>query len=156
MSGTTNISGDLPGAPDAPCRLVASLSPRSSARGGTDPSDGGGAHRTRRQRPYRARAGASAAALPRGARRGLDELRGAVEGGARARGHREASPRQGRLVQAPARQSLYGGAGVRRGGRAGRSEEHTSELQSPCNLVCRLLLEKKKQESTARIERRSA
>src|ERR1039457_7322776 len=27
--------------------------------------------------------------------------------------------------------------------RARRSEEHTSELQSPCNLVCRLLLEKK-------------
>src|SRR5256885_10383040 len=27
--------------------------------------------------------------------------------------------------------------------RRGRSEEHTSELQSPCNLVCRLLLEKK-------------
>src|ERR1039457_6839703 len=29
-----------------------------------------------------------------------------------------------------------------------RSEEHTSELQSPCNLVCRLLLEKKKARST--------
>src|SRR5256885_7209683 len=29
-------------------------------------------------------------------------------------------------------------------GRQARSEEHTSELQSPCNLVCRLLLEKKK------------
>src|SRR5256885_11800200 len=29
-----------------------------------------------------------------------------------------------------------------------RSEEHTSELQSPCNLVCRLLLEKKKKSST--------
>src|SRR5256885_12801508 len=29
-----------------------------------------------------------------------------------------------------------------------RSEEHTSELQSPCNLVCRLLLEKKKQTYT--------
>src|SRR5256885_12738241 len=29
-------------------------------------------------------------------------------------------------------------------GRLCRSEEHTSELQSPCNLVCRLLLEKKK------------
>src|SRR2546426_7656404 len=29
-------------------------------------------------------------------------------------------------------------------GGEGRSEEHTSELQSPCNLVCRLLLEKKK------------
>src|SRR5256885_12075760 len=32
----------------------------------------------------------------------------------------------------------------RRRRRRGRSEEHTSELQSPCNLVCRLLLEKKK------------
>src|SRR5205807_9941209 len=32
----------------------------------------------------------------------------------------------------------------RRGTAARRSEEHTSELQSPCNLVCRLLLEKKK------------
>src|SRR2546426_8589492 len=29
-----------------------------------------------------------------------------------------------------------------------RSEEHTSELQSPCNLVCRLLLEKKKRNNT--------
>src|SRR5256885_12278599 len=29
-----------------------------------------------------------------------------------------------------------------------RSEEHTSELQSPCNLVCRLLLEKKKKTRT--------
>src|SRR5256885_3331378 len=42
------------------------------------------------------------------------------------------------------------GADVRDSGRqfqpdaAHRSEEHTSELQSPCNLVCRLLLEKKK------------
>src|SRR5256885_9119294 len=40
------------------------------------------------------------------------------------------------------------GARRRRGVRAraahARSEEHTSELQSPCNLVCRLLLEKKK------------
>src|SRR5256885_11401948 len=33
--------------------------------------------------------------------------------------------------------------GERQGPRR-RSEEHTSELQSPCNLVCRLLLEKKK------------
>src|SRR5256885_10989261 len=30
---------------------------------------------------------------------------------------------------------------------AARSEEHTSELQSPCNLVCRLLLEKKNKAS---------
>src|SRR5256885_10393778 len=41
-----------------------------------------------------------------------------------------------------------------------RSEEHTSELQSPCNLVCRLLLEKKNQQvpyscdaATARADR---
>src|SRR5256885_5034474 len=32
-----------------------------------------------------------------------------------------------------------------------RSEEHTSELQSPCNLVCRLLLEKKKRENALRL-----
>src|SRR5256885_6950413 len=32
-----------------------------------------------------------------------------------------------------------------------RSEEHTSELQSPCNLVCRLLLEKKKKDSTREV-----
>src|SRR5256885_7254317 len=35
-------------------------------------------------------------------------------------------------------------AGFLLGAAESRSEEHTSELQSPCNLVCRLLLEKKK------------
>src|SRR5256885_12159291 len=35
----------------------------------------------------------------------------------------------------------------------GRSEEHTSELQSPCNLVCRLLLEKKKRNTPGTISR---
>src|SRR2546426_8452783 len=35
----------------------------------------------------------------------------------------------------------------------GRSEEHTSELQSPCNLVCRLLLEKKKKKANKLYER---
>src|SRR2546426_9125364 len=34
-----------------------------------------------------------------------------------------------------------------------RSEEHTSELQSPCNLVCRLLLEKKKKKELKRCPR---
>src|SRR2546426_6904468 len=34
-----------------------------------------------------------------------------------------------------------------------RSEEHTSELQSPCNLVCRLLLEKKKRYLTPLLRR---
>src|SRR5688500_19288330 len=42
-------------------------------------------------------------------------------------------------VRAPDRQAL----GEQEAAVA-RSEEHTSELQSPCNLVCRLLLEKKK------------
>src|SRR5256885_3137631 len=36
---------------------------------------------------------------------------------------------------------------VAEGRQALRSEEHTSELQSPCNIVCRLLLEKKKKEN---------
>src|SRR2546426_8380851 len=40
------------------------------------------------------------------------------------------------------RGGLAGGPGFE----PGRSEEHTSELQSPCNLVCRLLLEKKKRD----------
>src|SRR2546426_9244603 len=51
----------------------------------------------------------------------------------------------------PARASSRDRASTPRRRRAGRrrrgvdrSEEHTSELQSPCNLVCRLLLEKKK------------
>src|SRR2546426_6030963 len=39
------------------------------------------------------------------------------------------------------------GGCVRTAGVKGRSEEHTSELQSPCNLVCRLLLEKKKKKT---------
>src|SRR5256885_11841657 len=38
----------------------------------------------------------------------------------------------------------------------GRSEEHTSELQSPCNLVCRLLLEKKKKHALSTAHHPSA
>src|SRR5688500_19843526 len=49
--------------------------------------------------------------------------------------------RQPRLRQV--RRELRG-PGVSGHERGRRSEEHTSELQSPCNLVCRLLLEKKK------------
>src|SRR5256885_12955147 len=37
-----------------------------------------------------------------------------------------------------------------------RSEEHTSELQSPCNLVCRLLLEKKKEHSSSSVSCRNS
>src|SRR5256885_3863798 len=78
------------------------------------------------------------------------------------------------MIRRPPRSTLFpyttlfrsGGRGRRRGAvhaghglehgdcrrrHRGRSEEHTSELQSPCNLVCRLLLEKKKNTySTAR------
>src|SRR5947208_11773014 len=39
---------------------------------------------------------------------------------------------------------------------AARSEEHTSELQSPDHLVCRLLLEKKKKKETSNIEKDKA
>src|SRR5256885_7511691 len=42
------------------------------------------------------------------------------------------------------RRRLIRGKGLRHQLIFRRSEEHTSELQSPCNLVCRLLLEKKK------------
>src|SRR5256885_5689570 len=59
--------------------------------------------------------------------------------------------RQGRSAGSPRPLQWVAGhpGGVPRGTRPAvspevRSEEHTSELQSPCNLVCRLLLEKKK------------
>src|SRR5438093_9402569 len=67
--------------------------------------------------------------------------------GAARRGHPElgvAEYRQPAAAQAPAGQQAH-----RRGADARvRSEEHTSELQSLTNLVCRLLLEKKKKKST--------
>src|SRR5256885_6293231 len=44
------------------------------------------------------------------------------------------------------RSRILGARIVRGRHRQIRSEEHTSELQSPCNLVCRLLLEKKKKD----------
>src|SRR5256885_13209678 len=47
----------------------------------------------------------------------------------------------------PGRDQRYACRAIARIGE--RSEEHTSELQSPCNLVCRLLLEKKKKVSAA-------
>src|SRR5256885_11042318 len=60
---------------------------------------------------------------------------------ARVHPGREAGDRQALPAPAPARRD-----GPHRGA-GGRSEEHTSELQSPCNLVCRLLLEKKKKQT---------
>src|SRR5256885_4697004 len=46
-------------------------------------------------------------------------------------------------VRPPERDGDGTGVSATVGRRYWRSEEHTSELQSPCNLVCRLLLEKK-------------
>src|SRR4051794_41564078 len=66
----------------------------------------------------------------------------------RRRGQPRRPPRAGRPgrdVTAHRRAALGDRARARRGRRARRSEEHTSELQSPVHLVCRLLLEKKKQ-----------
>src|SRR2546426_2033495 len=50
------------------------------------------------------------------------------------------------LMEKPLADTIAGAEELVRGAaaRGARSEEHTSELQSPCNLVCRLLLEKKK------------
>src|SRR5205807_6644288 len=69
---------------------------------------------------------------------------------------RSPSARPRPALSAPRARGAGGPAGLRvsalsqarpahAGGGAARSEEHTSELQSPCNLVCRLLLEKKKE-----------
>src|SRR2546422_1440794 len=59
--------------------------------------------------------------------------------------------RAGRGVGAPLRAGAVGDRQGRRPGHAGgRSEEHTSELQSRLHLVCRLLLEKKKKKSTSK------
>src|SRR5256885_10621543 len=61
--------------------------------------------------------------------------------------------RTGARVRSVERDPLAEWCGWRRkvgsGRRSARSEEHTSELQSPCNLVCRLLLEKKNTRSSA-------
>src|SRR5256885_15119532 len=56
---------------------------------------------------------------------------------ARRAARRSGRPREHRSARARRR-------AAESSGRSPRSEEHTSELQSPCNLVCRLLLEKKK------------
>src|SRR5256885_7821698 len=52
---------------------------------------------------------------------------------------------------APHSQAQAAGRLSASGANGSRSEEHTSELQSPCNLVCRLLLEKKKSEAVRTI-----
>src|SRR5205807_9637075 len=74
--------------------------------------------------------------------RPLAGRRGADRGGLQPERHRP-RPDRGR----PGRRREPAGRGAVGSARpVARSEEHTSELQSPCNLVCRLLLEKKKKD----------
>src|SRR2546426_9251228 len=72
-------------------------------------------------------------------------FRSARAGADGGEGHRSVG-RAGRVEQLPAQQQAAPAVDVEPHALpiGGRSEEHTSELQSPCNLVCRLLLEKKK------------
>src|SRR2546425_12110911 len=108
---------------------------------------------TRRRRPPRrahphgrdaARDGASAGGG--GASRPAGVGRGAGLGADRRRGRPRGPGARGRFfVRArAARTEPHPGVAGRGGGAGGRSEEHTSELQSLAYLVCRLLLEKKK------------
>src|SRR5256885_16704012 len=65
----------------------------------------------------------------------------------RARKPRSSTAETARPTSSPTRRSTSSASTwlpSRGRSRRRRSEEHTSELQSPCNLVCRLLLEKKK------------
>src|SRR2546426_7810637 len=113
----------------------------------------------------RARRGSVDAALRVGGRQGAPPQDGARGGAQRAaerhRGedrrlgerarvahHARAAVRRRRGARDPADGDRVPARAAARSARAAlrlrRSEEHTSELQSPCNLVCRLLLEKKK------------
>src|SRR5256885_13219568 len=65
----------------------------------------------------------------------------ALQGARRAREHEWVQPENGHALDVV---YLHRRAHRFDSARQDRSEEHTSELQSPCNLVCRLLLEKKK------------
>src|SRR5256885_8917328 len=64
--------------------------------------------------------------------------------------------RRGARAPDTARAAHHGGELVQISPQGGRSEEHTSELQSPCNLVCRLLLEKKKKYTHSQLPRKYA
>src|SRR2546430_6758304 len=75
----------------------------------------------------------------RWAKRGRETCRGTCS----LRGHSERRTPMNRIAR---------GCELKSGGFARRSEEHTSELQSQSNLVCRLLLEKKKKQKYADLQ----
>src|SRR2546430_3042732 len=77
-----------------------------------------------------------------------DHLLGQLPRRAAVRRDDPAAPRSPRLL--PSRHHSLQSSGSYARGHCERSEEHTSELQSQSNLVCRLLLEKKKKMTTPR------
>src|SRR5690606_39512266 len=87
-------------------------------------------------------------------RRSSDLTRGVVVHRVREPRRRDERRRreQGRGVREGRGRRVATGARARAGGRRARSEEHTSELQSRENLVCRLLLEKKKNKENRQID----
>src|SRR5205807_5861890 len=112
------------------------LTDRLDRRGRPTEHDGATRHRGASPRPERQRKRAKSCEL----RRGQSE---SISRSARYPHleERQKSDQRGNVVgAAPPRNRR----GFRARGARARSEEHTSELQSPCNLVCRLLLEKKK------------
>src|SRR5690606_5550798 len=128
--------GDASGAAGDPgrgARPAAAHPARAAARAGAGERLGGSARGGAARAPRRARArrGRAARAGGRGRRRGAPAVRGGPPGAGRARRCGAAPP-----PRVP-------GRGTARRPRGRRSEEHTSELQSRENLVCRLLLEKK-------------
>src|SRR5215467_420475 len=110
-----------PGAPRRRSPPVVAWSPRRTARGGPA---------ALRRRPYRRGKFAPAGS--------------AGESDRRPPRHNGFRSRAGSIWSRSRRFARGVAKGLRRPGAIHRSEEHTSELQSPCNLVCRLLLEKKK------------
>src|SRR2546426_3997485 len=81
----------------------------------------------------------------------LDELEVGAELHRRAKGNSKASYELGLRGETVTFGDVSGNRWRCSTDLVGRSEEHTSELQSPCNLVCRLLLEKKKKNKISKI-----
>src|SRR5205807_10426750 len=113
----------------------------AAARGGVRGGPGGARGAVPARRAAEGAAGAAAGAGPLA--RGAGRRAGRAAPAPRAVGR--LGPRRGcGARRAPRVPAVLDEAGRRRRARPReRSEEHTSELQSPCNLVCRLLLEKK-------------
>src|SRR5256885_7159939 len=119
--------------------LCTSLVRGKRGRGGAEGERRRGAQKGERRRGRRGSAGAKGTLQWPPPCAGGAAGRGSARFGCRAR---KGGGALRRLARCLAAHELVGDGQQGKPGR--RSEEHTSELQSPCNLVCRLLLEKKK------------